>query len=112
MTPTDVLPPGFVGVIGAVWLIRYLLGRRFPALKTDRGGAVLVVLVSIAGAFLGALADGAAFSIATAKAAYVLGIEAAGSYSLVRKMFGGAGGSGSRDGDQPAGPASIPGVSP
>lgn len=80
-----------LGVIGGVYLLRQFAGK-VPALAfftTDRGGAVLVLLTSIGGALLTVPAGSALLTIPTLIAILKIALEAAGGYSIVRKlMFG------------------------
>jgi hypothetical protein len=62
-----------------------------PFLRTDRGGALLVLGVSLTGAVANALAAGAPFSVALLLTALRVGLTAAGGFTLIKRIiFGGA----------------------
>jgi hypothetical protein len=79
-------------VVLAVYLLRKFGGSRVPFLRTDRGGALLVIGVSLAGAVANALAAGAPFSGALMLTALRVALTAAGGFTLVKRLvFGGPG---------------------
>ncbi|TQF10106.1 hypothetical protein FJV41_41160 [Myxococcus llanfairpwllgwyngyllgogerychwyrndrobwllllantysiliogogogochensis] len=78
-------------VVLLVFLLRKFGGRFIPFFNTDRGGAVLVLGVSLAGAVANALAAGAPFSLSLMLTAVKVALTAAGGFTLVKRLlFGGA----------------------
>ena len=73
-------------VMGLVWLARRFGGKRFPQLKTDRGGAVLSLVMSLAVSVGGALLMGQALSVGLVVSAAV-SIITAGGYALGKKLI-------------------------
>lgn len=79
-----------LAVVLVVFLLRKFGGSRLPFLRTDRGGALLVLGVSVAGAVANALAAGAPFSGALMLTAVRVALTAAGGFTLVKRLvFGG-----------------------
>jgi len=77
-------------VVLAVYLLRKFGGSRLPFLRTDRGGALLVLGVALAGAVANALAAGAPFSGELLLTAVRVALTAAGGFTLVKRLvFGG-----------------------
>ena len=76
-----------LGVVVVVYLLRKLGGQRIPFLRTDRGGAVLVLATSFAGAVANAILAGGAFSPALLITALTVAIGAAGGYSILLKIL-------------------------
>ncbi|RJS14607.1 hypothetical protein DRW03_34580 [Corallococcus sp. H22C18031201] len=78
-------------VVVLVYLLRKFGGMFVPWFSTDRGGAVLVLGVSLAGAVANALAAGAPFSLGLMLTALKVALTAAGGFTLVKRLvFGGA----------------------
>lgn len=75
-----------LGVVAAVWAVRKFLAPRVPFLATDRGGAILVLVTSLAGAVATALVGGAAFSLPLLVQALSVALSAAGGFNLVKKL--------------------------
>lgn len=73
-------------VVCAVWAVRKFGAARVPWLSTDRGGAVLVLATSLAGAVATALLGGAAFSLPLLVQALSVALSAAGGFNLVKKL--------------------------
>lgn len=80
-----------LGVIAVVYVLRRFAGGKFPWLRTDRGGALLVLLTSIAGGFANAFLAGSPLSWGLVLSAVTTGLAAAGGYSIIKKLvFGDA----------------------
>lgn len=78
-------------VVVLVYLLRKFGGRFIPFFNTDRGGAVLVLGVSLAGAVANALAAGAPFSLALLLTALQVALTAAGGFTIIKRiLFGSA----------------------
>lgn len=78
-------------VVVLVYLLRKLGGRFIPFFNTDRGGALLVLGVALAGAVANALAAGAPFSVALLLTALQVGLTAAGGFTIIKRiLFGSA----------------------
>ncbi|NTX16164.1 hypothetical protein HUA76_35880 [Myxococcus sp. CA056] len=77
-------------VVLLVYLLRKFGGAFVPFFNTDRGGAVLVLGVSLAGAVANALAAGAPFSLALVLTAVKVALTAAGGFTLVKRLLFGA----------------------
>lgn len=75
-----------LGVVLVVYLLRKFGGARIPFLRTDRGGALLVLVVSLSGAVANALAAGAPFSAALLLTALRVGLTAAGGFTLIKRL--------------------------
>ena len=67
-----------------VWLARKL---PIPFLKTDRGGAILVMALGIATALLAALAGGAPMTLSLIIGSVVSAVTAAGGFNVFNKIF-------------------------
>lgn len=76
-----------VGVVGLVYAARGLLGDKFPALKTDRGGAVLSLVAGVAGALGNAFLAGAPFTVALLIKGFSVAFMASGGWSLAKKLL-------------------------
>jgi hypothetical protein len=76
-----------LGVIAAVYALRRFGGGRIPFLATDRGGALLVIITSVAGALATAFAAGTAVSLPLVISALVVALKAAGGFSLAKKLL-------------------------
>ncbi|TQF10701.1 hypothetical protein FJV41_38125 [Myxococcus llanfairpwllgwyngyllgogerychwyrndrobwllllantysiliogogogochensis] len=77
-------------VVLLVFLLRKFGGRFIPFFNRDRGGAVLVLGVSLAGAVANALAAGAPFSLSLLLTAAKVALTAAGGFTLVKRLLFGA----------------------
>ncbi|QSQ17171.1 hypothetical protein [Myxococcus landrumensis] len=77
-------------VVLLVYLLRKFGGAFVPFLRTDRGGALLVLGVSLAGAVANALAAGAPFSLALVLTAAKVALTAAGGFTLVKRLLFGS----------------------
>lgn len=73
-------------VVALVWAVRRFGAARLPWLGTDRGGAVLVLATSLAGAVATALAGGAGLSLPLLVEALAVAVSAAGGFNLVKKL--------------------------
>ncbi|TQF09182.1 hypothetical protein FJV41_45945 [Myxococcus llanfairpwllgwyngyllgogerychwyrndrobwllllantysiliogogogochensis] len=73
-------------VVLLVYLLRKFGGAFIPFLRTDRGGAVLVLGVSLAGAVANALAAGAPFSLALLVTALKVALTAAGGFTVIKRL--------------------------
>jgi hypothetical protein len=73
-------------VVLAVYLVRRFAAARVPWLGTDRGGAVLVLATSLAGALASALLGGAGLSLPLLLEALSVAVSAAGGFNLVKKL--------------------------
>lgn len=63
-------------------------GKRFiPWLNTDRGGAVLALFLGVAGAFVTSLAARVSFGFQTVLDGLVVGVTAAGGWTVVKKII-------------------------
>jgi H+/Cl- antiporter ClcA len=77
-------------VVLAVYVLRKFGGEFIPFFRTDRGGAVLVLAFSLAGAVANALTAGAPLSGGLLLAALQVGLTAAGGFTLIKRLlFGG-----------------------
>ncbi|NTX39841.1 hypothetical protein HUA78_35930 [Myxococcus sp. CA033] len=77
-------------VVLLVFLLRKFGGTFVPFFNTDRGGAVLVLGVSLAGAVANALAAGAPFSLSLMLTAVKVALTAAGGFTLVKRLLFGS----------------------
>jgi hypothetical protein len=79
------------GIMGAVvvltWLARKVGGSVIPALKTDRGGALTVLILGVGGGVVNALAAGNGLSLDGALSGAVTSFMAAGGYTIVKKLL-------------------------
>lgn len=76
-----------LAVVLAVWLVRRFATTRIPWLGTDRGGAVLVLVTSLAGAVASALLGGAGLSLPLLVEALSVALSAAGGFNLTKKLL-------------------------
>ncbi len=78
-----------LGVIGGTWAVRTFLGGRLPWVKTDRGGAVMSLAVSMALTVGSALITGgaAALSPGLLVTALIGSIMGSGGYSVGKKLI-------------------------
>jgi hypothetical protein len=74
-------------VVLAVYLVRRFATSRIPWLGTDRGGAVLVLVTSLAGAVATAQAGGAGLSLPLLVEALSVALSAAGGFNLAKKLL-------------------------
>jgi hypothetical protein len=79
---------GVLAVVALVYAARTWGGTLLPWLRSDRGGAALALLAGIFGALATALLSGTALTPLVVLDGVVLGIGAAGGYSVVRKLLG------------------------
>ncbi len=75
-----------LAVVAVVYLVRRYGGTKFPVLKTNRGGAVLALVTSVAGAAATAFLGGVPFGAAVLLKALGVGFMAAGGFSVVKKI--------------------------
>ena len=75
-----------LGVVAVVHFVRRFGAGRLPWVATDRGGAALVLVTSVAGAIATALVGGAPFGLALVLQALSVAVSAAGGFSLVKKL--------------------------
>lgn len=76
-----------VALTGLVWAVRRYGGNTLPWLKTDRGGALLVLLLGIGGGIINALAAGAPLTPQLLLDGARVGLISAGGYAVVRKLL-------------------------
>lgn len=76
-----------LAVIAIVYVLRRFGGTRFPFLRTDRGGALLVLLVALAGAVGNVLLAGTPFTVAVLVHVLVVALSAAGGFNLLKKLL-------------------------
>ncbi|SDX82697.1 hypothetical protein SAMN05444383_113109 [Myxococcus xanthus] len=74
-------------VVVLVDLLRKFGGGFIPFFNTDRGGAVLVLGVSLAGAVANALAAGAPFTLALLLTALQVALTAAGGFTIIKRIL-------------------------
>ncbi|NVJ26873.1 hypothetical protein HUW62_37210 [Myxococcus sp. AM011] len=74
-------------VVLLVYLLRRFGGSFIPFFNTDRGGALLVLGVSLAGAVANALAAGAPFSLSLMLTAVKVALTAAGGFTLIKRLL-------------------------
>lgn len=81
---------GALGLIGIVWLLRMLAGKvkQLSWFTGDRGGAVLVLVTSVAGALFSALVAGKTYSVELLLASVYMGVMAAGGWTLAKRLMG------------------------
>lgn len=75
-------------LIAMVWGLRKFGGKKFKWLKTDRGGAVLVMGTSVLGAVATAIGAGKGLSKDVVLQAVYVGFMGAGGWVWVRRMMG------------------------
>jgi hypothetical protein len=90
-------------IVVLTWLARKVGGSFIPFLKTDRGGALTVLLLGVSGGVLNALAAGDGMSLNGALSGAVMSFMAAGGFNLVKKLVFPS---------DPAAPAPAPPVKP
>lgn len=76
-----------LAVVALVWLARRVGGNYIPLLKTDRGGALLVLLLGVAGALATAFTAGATLTAQVLFHGITTGIMAAGGFNLMKKLL-------------------------
>lgn len=78
-------------IVGAVvvltWLARKVGGSFIPFLKTDRGGALTVLLLGVGGGVVNALAAGDGLSLDGALSGAATSFMAAGGFTVVKKLL-------------------------
>lgn len=74
-------------VIGAVWLLRTVGGKKWAVLKTDRAGAICTLALGTAGAIGNALAAGSDITLRLFINGLMVGITAAGGWVVMKKLF-------------------------
>ncbi|MCY1045618.1 hypothetical protein OV208_30160 [Corallococcus sp. bb12-1] len=80
-----------LAVVGLVYVLRRFAGAWWPLLRTARAGAVLAVLVAVAGAVSNALIAGEGFTVALLLKALSIGLGAAGGFTVMKTLvFGDA----------------------
>ena len=77
-----------LAVIAVVYVLRKFAGPKLKWITTDRGGAFLVIVVSVAGALANALLAGAHVGWGVLLTALQVGLGAAGGWAVVRKLLG------------------------
>jgi hypothetical protein len=76
-----------LAVVALVYVLRRFAGAWWPVLRTARAGAVLAVLVAVAGAVANALLAGEAFTAGLLLKAFAIGLGAAGGFSVVKALL-------------------------
>ena len=74
-------------VVAAVWAMRRWGGKKWPALKTDRWGAVLTLASGVAGGIAWALNKGGAVDARVLYDGITVGLTAAGGYTVVKRIL-------------------------
>jgi hypothetical protein len=79
----------FAGLLlmAAVWASRRWGSSLWPWLKTDRGGAALVLALGMVGGLATALADGAPLNLALLVNSVSMAVGGAGTYAVLKKLF-------------------------
>ncbi|MCP3060978.1 hypothetical protein LXT21_19520 [Myxococcus sp. K38C18041901] len=76
-----------LAVVAVVYALRRFGGSLFPWLKSARAGAVLAVLVAVAGAVSNALVAGESFTWGLLLKALGIGLGAAGGFSVLKALL-------------------------
>jgi hypothetical protein len=76
-----------LAVIASVSLIKKFGGDKIPWLKTDEGGATLVLITAITGAIGNSLASGAPLNWGLILTGVKVGFTAAGGYAVTKKIL-------------------------
>ncbi|WP_223645548.1 hypothetical protein [Corallococcus sp. EGB] len=76
-----------LAVVALVYVLRRYVGAWWPVLRTARVGAVLAVLLAVAGAVANALLAEEAFTVALLLKAVAIGLGAAGGFSVVKALL-------------------------
>lgn len=74
-------------IVVLTWLARKVGGSFIPFLKTDRGGALTVLLLGVCGGVVNALAAGDGMSLDGALSGAVMSFMAAGGFNVAKKLF-------------------------
>lgn len=77
-----------LALVAVVWALRRFAGGKLPWLKTDRGGAVLVLATSVVGALATSLGAGKALGGEVVLQAVYVGFMAAGGFTWLKRMLG------------------------
>jgi hypothetical protein len=78
---------GFASIVVALtWLARRFGGLYVPFLKTDRGGALIVLLFGVSGGLLNALAVDSTVTVDSIVAGMGVGFQSAGGFSVLKKL--------------------------
>lgn len=77
-----------LALVAVVWGIRAFGSRAWPALASDRGGALLALIGGITGAICHAALAGAPVTRQLVLEGVVNGVTAAGGWAMVRKLWG------------------------
>ncbi|WP_404362859.1 hypothetical protein ACIHQR_23045 [Corallococcus coralloides] len=76
-----------LAVIALVYVLRRYVGAWWPLLRTARAGAVLALLLSVAGAVSNALMAGESFTVALLLKAIAIGLSAAGGFTVMKTLL-------------------------
>lgn len=76
-----------LAVVALVYLARKYAGPKVPFLQTDKGGVLLSLATSFAGALATALFAGGPISLALVSQALIVAFTASGGWSMIRKLF-------------------------
>lgn len=74
-------------VVGLTWLLRKFGGLFIPFLKTDRGGAVTVLVLGVAGGLVNALAAGSSVTLDVVVSGMGVGFMSAGGFTVLKKLL-------------------------
>jgi hypothetical protein len=77
-----------VVISALVWIVRAYGAKYSPWLKTDRGGAVLVLTTSILGSFAALILAGDQVGLELVIEGFKVAFVTAGGYSIIRKIIG------------------------
>jgi len=78
---------GLLIIIAAVWLVRQFGGKKWAVLRTDRAGAITVLIMGTAGAIATAIGAGADFSPKLILNGLMMGVSAAGGWPVLKKLI-------------------------
>ncbi|MBZ4335088.1 hypothetical protein K8556_30100 [Corallococcus sp. AS-1-12] len=76
-----------LAVIALVYVLRRFVGAWWPVLRTARAGAVLALLLSVAGAVSNSLLAGESFTVALLLKAIAIGLSAAGGFTVMKTLL-------------------------
>jgi hypothetical protein len=76
-----------LAVVGLVFVARKYLAPKVPFLATGRGGALLVMVTSLAGAIANAVLAGAPFNVGLLLKAAGVAFTAAGGFAMAKKLI-------------------------
>ncbi|NOK20784.1 hypothetical protein HMI50_27540 [Corallococcus carmarthensis] len=76
-----------LAVIALVYVLRRFVGEWWPLLRTARAGAVMALLLSVAGAVANALLAGESFTVALLLKALAIGLGAAGGFTVMKTLL-------------------------